>query len=110
MIQIVGWICFFLSILLDIASYIRQIQKLVKTRCSEDISSTAWYMKWYKDLTAIIACVCLVNYIGAGLATIGLIMCSITLYLIISYKPKDWRKQSMLCSALNGPSLREFWE
>lgn len=96
MISLIGWIAFYTSISLDVGSYVRQIQKLLRTRSSDDISSTCWYLKWWKDGTAIVACMLLNNYVGALLATVGLVMCSITLYLIVRFKPKEWKEQSII--------------
>lgn len=94
--KIIGVTLLCISILFDILKYVRQINKLITTKSSTDISSTSWYFAWIKDATAILACLGLQNYAGATLATVGLVMCSITLYLIIIYKPKQWKKDSLI--------------
>lgn len=80
-----------LALWLDTLSYYRQIKKTLKTKKSSQVSSTAFLYKIIKVLFAVVGLGIYKNYVGIGMEVFMLIIYSISLYVIIKFKPKGWK-------------------
>lgn len=90
-LYILGTTCVALAIILDSASYYKQIAKIVRTKHSKDVSSTSYLFKIYKALLAAVGLGIYSNYVGLGIELVMLAVYIVSLYIICLYKPKKWR-------------------
>lgn len=79
------------ALLLDSASYYRQIIKILKTKRSKDVSSTSYIYKILKALLASVGLVLFANYAGLVMELVMLSVYVVSLVIICRYKPKNWR-------------------
>ena len=79
-----------LSVILEGFSYYKQIVKTRLTHHSKDISTSSYFAKLAKYVTAILALVLSHNWVGLILECFALVMCIITTIIIIKNKPDDW--------------------
>lgn len=100
MLSLIANICILTSVILDSSAYLRQDLKIIRTRSSKDISSSSFYLRFWKDVTAIASCIIYQNWVGTGLASVGLLWCLITIVLIVKHKPKEWKEKSRIAQIL----------
>jgi len=91
MLKLIGIVCATGSILFDLLSYYRQIHKTLKTKHSNQVSSTAYLYKLSHYTCSIIALVIFANWTGFLMEMCAAIACLICLFLVIKYKPRGWR-------------------
>jgi uncharacterized protein with PQ loop repeat len=90
MINIIGVSCVVIALILELASYYRQIAKTLKTRHSSQVSSTAYMLKIAKYIFTLVGLGVYVNWVGFGLEFAALVICLIAFSIIVKYKPKGW--------------------
>jgi uncharacterized protein with PQ loop repeat len=88
--QIVGYILIFVSAVLEVLAYLRQIEKIRKTRRSKDISSTSYLYKFMKYICAMISLFIFANWQGLTLEIIATIVFLVAFYEVIKNKPDGW--------------------
>lgn len=91
MIRVIGIICVTVALLLELASYYKQIAKTLRTKRSSQVSSTAYMLKIAKYLFTIAGLLIYANWVGLGMEVAALLICLIAFSLIIKYKPKNWK-------------------
>lgn len=87
----IGTVCVTLALLLDSASYYKQIAKTLRTKRSKDVSSSAYLYKICKAILASAGLLIFANYVGLAMELVLLVVYFISLYVICLYKPKGWR-------------------
>lgn len=94
-------VCVTLALVLDSASYYRQIIKIIRTKHSKDVSSTSYLYKIAKALLAAVGLFIYSNYAGLVMEFVMLAVYAVSLYVICHYKPKGWtlfeRKSAETC-------------
>jgi hypothetical protein len=75
---------------LDTLSYYRQIKKTLKAKKSSQISSTAFLYKIGKVAFAMIGLALCSNWVGLGMEGFMLLVYTVSLWIIVKYKPKTW--------------------
>jgi hypothetical protein len=90
-VNTIGTVCVTLALLLDSASYYKQIAKTLRTKKSKDVSSSAYLYKICKALLASVGLFIFANYVGLAMELVLLIVYAISLYVICKYKPKGWK-------------------
>ena len=88
--QAVGVVCLTIAVLLELASYYKQIAKTLRTKKSSQVSSMAFVYKWVKYIVTIIGLCIFANWVAVAIEVAALIFCSIALYIVCKYKPKNW--------------------
>lgn len=91
MIESIASIAVATALFLDTASYYRQIKKTIRTKKSNQVSSTSFIYKIAKALCALVGLSIYRNYVGVGMELFMLLVYGISLGIIIKYKPKGWR-------------------
>jgi hypothetical protein len=76
---------------LDTASYYRQIKKTLRTKKSSQVSSTAFLYKIAKALFATAGLAVYHNFVGMGMEIFMLLIYSISLGVIVRFKPRGWK-------------------
>jgi len=89
--KVIGIICIVLALILELASYYKQIAKTLRTKRSSQVSSTAYLLKIAKYIVTIASLVIYANWVGVGLEFAALIICTIALCIVAQYKPKGWK-------------------
>ena len=90
MTKTIGTICVTAALLLDTASYWRQISKILRTKKSAQVSSTAFLYKIVKIMFSTIGLVIYRNFVGVVMEVWMLTVYIISLIIICRYKPKGW--------------------
>ncbi len=91
MIESIGAGFITLAVVLDTASYWRQIAKTLRTGKSRHVSTTAFMLRLVKDVCLLIALSIYRNWVGVGVHVLSFIACIITLVVVAKYKPKGWQ-------------------
>jgi uncharacterized protein with PQ loop repeat len=86
----IGTICVTLALLLDSASYWKQITKILHTKRSKDVSSSSYILKIAKAIIAAIGLATFANYAGFVMELVMLSVYIVSLIVICKYKPKKW--------------------
>jgi|WetSurMetagenome_2_1015567.scaffolds.fasta_scaffold643430_3 hypothetical protein len=89
--HIIGSICVALALILDISSYWKQIAKILKTKKSSQVSSSSYMYKVAKGLFAVGGLVIYQNWVGMGMEIVLIVVYLVSLFIIIKFKPKNWR-------------------
>ena len=87
----VGTTCVIGALILDIASYYRQIVKILRTKKSSQVSSTAYVYKICKGLLAMVGLVIYSNLVGMSMEIVMIVVYIICLVIISRFKPKGWK-------------------
>lgn len=87
----IGTACVVLALLLDSASYWRQIAKIIRTKRSKDVSSTSFVYKILKAVIAAIGLASFANYAGLVMEMVMLCVYIFSLVIICKFKPKGWK-------------------
>lgn len=90
MIESIGAGLITLAVVLDIASYWRQIVKTLRTGKSRHVSTTAFVFRIIKDVCLLASLSIYRNWVGVGVHVLSLLACVITLIVVAKYKPKGW--------------------
>ena len=80
-----------LAVVLDLASYGKQVTKTLRTGKSRHVSTTAMMLRIAKDVCLLISLSIYANWVGVGVHILSLIACVTTLIVVAKYKPKGWR-------------------
>jgi uncharacterized protein with PQ loop repeat len=88
--HIVGSICVALALILDISSYWKQIAKILKTKKSNQVSSSSYLYKIAKGVFAILGLLVYSNWVGFGMEVVLLLVYIGSLIVIMRFKPKGW--------------------
>jgi uncharacterized protein with PQ loop repeat len=91
MVKLIGIVCAVGSISFDLLSYWKQISKTLRTKRSAQVSSSAYIMKLLHYTCSIIALAVFANWTGFTMEMFAFTACIICFYLVIRYKPKNWR-------------------
>ncbi len=91
MIKSIGILCVIGALILDIASYYRQIAKILKTKKSSQVSSTAYLFKIGKAKLALVGLIMYANWVGVVMEVVMILVYIGCLIIIAKYKPKNWR-------------------
>lgn len=86
-----GIVCVAIALILELASYWKQIAKTLRTKHSKDVSSTAYVLKIAKYIFTLIGLAIYSNWVGFGLEVAALTICLAAFYVIVRYKPRGWR-------------------
>jgi hypothetical protein len=87
---IIGTACVVISLILEGGSYYKQIAKTLRTKRSSQVSSSAFVLKIAKYLITLIALCIYNNWLAFWIEVAALLFCSMALFIIIKYKPKNW--------------------
>lgn len=88
---VIGPICVAIALLLDISSYWKQIDKILHTKKSAQVSSSSYLYKIAKAIFAVLGLMVYSNWVGLGMELVLLIVYIVSLVVIAKYKPKGWR-------------------
>jgi len=86
-----GTICVALALLLDSASYWKQIVKILRTKRSKDVSSSSYLLKIGKAVIAAVGLALFANYAGLVMELVMLTVYVASLVVICRFKPRKWR-------------------
>lgn len=89
-IKWIGPVLVALALLLDTLSYWKQICKTLKTKHSNQVSTSAYLYKIGKAVLAILGLAMYSNYVGLGMELFMLLVYVVSLTIIAHYKPKGW--------------------
>jgi uncharacterized protein with PQ loop repeat len=87
----IGVACITIAILLELASYYKQVAKTLRTKKSSQVSSSAFVYKIIKYLVTLAALAIYSNWVAFGIEVAALSFCCWALYTVCKYKPKHWR-------------------
>ena len=90
MIQILGASCVAIALVLELASYYKQIAKTLRAKHSSQVSSTAYLLKIAKYIFTLIGLGIYVNWVGFAMELVALMICLVAFYIIVKHKPKNW--------------------
>lgn len=90
-LQVIGIVCLTIAVLLELASYYKQIAKTLRTKKSSQVSSMAFVYKWIKYVVTIIGLIIYANWVAVSIEVAAFIFCTIALYVVCRYKPKGWK-------------------
>jgi uncharacterized protein with PQ loop repeat len=91
MLHVMGVVCITLAVILEFASYYKQVAKTLRTKKSAHVSSSSYLLKIAKYLVTITGLAIYANWVGVGIEIAALAACVIVLYIVAKYKPKGWR-------------------
>lgn len=91
MIESIASVAVATALALDTASYWRQIKKTIRTKKSSQVSSTSFLYKIAKALCALTGLAIYENFVGVGMEIFMLVIYSISLGVVIRFKPKTWK-------------------
>jgi len=89
-LESIGVACITIAVILELASYYKQIAKTLRTKNSAQVSSSAFMLKIAKYLFTLVGLAIYANWIGFGIEVAALVFCCVALYIIAKYKPKGW--------------------
>ena len=87
----IGTICVTTALLLDSASYWRQIAKILRTKRSKDVSSSSYILKIGKAVIAAVGLATFANYAGLVMELVMLAVYIVSLVIICKFKPRGWK-------------------
>lgn len=90
MSHIIATLAVAIALILDTASYWRQIKKTIREKKSSQVSTTAFLYKIGKALCALVGLGIYNNWVGFGMEVFMCIVYVISLYIIAKYKPRGW--------------------
>lgn len=90
MVKAIGSFCVATALALDTMSYWKQISKIVRTRKSSQVSSSAYLYKIAKVAFSITGLVIFSNYVGLTMELFMLAIYATCLAIIARYKPRGW--------------------
>lgn len=79
-----------IALWLDTLSYWRQIKKSLKTKHTNQVSTTAFLYKIAKAVFAMLGLAIYKNFVGLGMEVFMLVVYVVSLSVIAHYKPKNW--------------------
>lgn len=91
MIKLVGVICAGTALFFDFSSYWKQITKSIRSKHSNQVSSSSYLYKIAKILFNLVNLAIFSNWVGFGMESGALIICIAALAVISYYKPKGWK-------------------
>lgn len=91
MLHTVGAVLATAAIFFDFENWYKQIAKILRTKHSSQISSSALMAKIGHYFCSISSLLIFANWLGATMEAIALTCCLITFSLVIRFKPKGWR-------------------
>jgi len=91
MVESIGAALLTLAVILDIASYWRQVIKTLRTGKSRHVSTTAFMLRIVKDICLLTALSIYKNWVGVGVHILSLLACTVTLIVVAKHKPKGWK-------------------
>ena len=91
MLESIGVVLLTIAVMLELASYYKQIAKTLKTKRSSQVSSSAFVYRWIKYIVTIGGLCVFANWVAVAVEVAALVFCSIALYIVCKYKPKGWR-------------------
>jgi hypothetical protein len=78
------------AVVFDFANWQKQISKILRTRHSSQISSSALMAKIGHYLCSVSSLLIFANWLGAFMECVALLCCLITFSLVVKFKPKGW--------------------
>ncbi|MEE9214911.1 MAG: hypothetical protein V3U54_08975 [Thermodesulfobacteriota bacterium] len=90
MLESVGVACITIAVILELASYYKQIAKTLRTKNSAQVSSSAFMLKIIKYLFTLVGLGIFANWVGFFIEVLALVFCCVALYIIAKHKPKGW--------------------
>lgn len=91
MIELVGAGLLTLAVVLDFASYWKQIVKTIRTGKSSHVSTSSLLFRMAKNVCLLTALSIYKNWVGVGVHIVALLACTVTLIVIAKHKPEGWR-------------------
>ena len=91
MMNILGIFCVAAALVLELASYYKQIAKTLRSKHSNQVSSTAYLLKLIKYIFTMIGLAIYLNWVGFIMELAALLICLVAFYIIIKHKPKGWK-------------------
>ena len=79
------------ALTLDTWSYWKQIQKTIRVKHSNQVSTSAFLYKIAKALCALVGLGIYKNWVGLGMECFMLLVYIVTLIVICKYKPQGWK-------------------
>jgi uncharacterized protein with PQ loop repeat len=86
----IATLCVGMALWLDTLSYYKQIKKTIKTKRSSQVSSSSFLYKIAKVVFSMVGLVIYSNFVGFWMELFMLLVYSVSLAVIIKYKPKNW--------------------
>lgn len=80
-----------LALALDTWSYWKQVQKTIRVKHSNQVSTSSFLYKIGKALCALVGLGVYKNWVGFGMECFMLVVYIVTLWVIARHKPKGWR-------------------
>lgn len=90
MLHSIGVACLTIAVLMELASYYKQVAKTLRTKRSSQVSSSAFVYKIIKYIFTLVGLAVYSNWVGFGLEVAALTFCSWALYTVARFKPKGW--------------------
>lgn len=80
-----------LAVILDFASYWKQIAKTLRTGKSRHVSTSAFMFRMAKDICLLVSLSIYKNWVAVGIHAVALVACTVTLVVVAKHKPRGWK-------------------
>ena len=91
MLRLIGIACAAIALFFEFSSYFRQIKKTLRTKHSNQVSSSSYLFKMAKIAFNLINLAIFSNWVGFGMESAALVICVAALTVIAHFKPKGWK-------------------
>jgi hypothetical protein len=91
MIKVIGICCASIALFFEFSSYWKQITKTLRSKHSNQVSSSAYLYKMAKIFFNLINLAIFANWVGFGMESAALIICMMALTVVAHFKPKGWK-------------------
>ncbi len=91
MIHVLGVTCASIALFFEVSSYWKQISKTIRSKHSNQVSSSAYLYKITKISFNLINLAIFSNWVGFGMEVAALIICVTALTVIARFKPRGWK-------------------
>jgi hypothetical protein len=91
MIKVIGACCAGIALFFEFSSYWKQITKTLRSKHSNQVSSSAYLYKMAKISFNLINLAIFANWVGFTMESASLVICIAALIVVAHFKPKKWR-------------------
>ncbi len=91
MIRVLGIVCATAALVFEFSSYWKQITKTIRSKHSNQVSSSAYLYKMAKITFNLINLAIFANWVGFSMEVASLLICVTALAVIARFKPRGWR-------------------
>jgi len=91
MIKVIGICCAVCAVMFSLLAYYKQIQKTLRTKRSNQVSSTSYMMYLAHYTCSMTALILFSNWVGLCMEASACVACLTCFGIVIKYKPKKWK-------------------